>query len=66
MSNLTAVPSQEPNSRIVVIPAPEHVAGHPGCGPAVIATFVDAGTADGIDTSCVAQDAAPSPTFRLP
>ena len=32
-SNLTGVPSQEPNSRIVVMPAQEHVVGHLGCGP---------------------------------
>lgn len=65
-ANLTAVPSQEPNSLIVVMPAQEHVIGHLGCGPAVIASFVDAGTTNGLDTACVAQGAAPSPTFRLP
>jgi len=65
-ANLTAVPSQEPNSTIVVMPAQEHVVGHLGCGPAVIAAFVDAGTGNGLDTSCVAQGAAPRPTFRLP
>ncbi len=65
-ANLTAVPSQNPNSLIVVMPAQEHVVGHLGCGPAVIASFVDAGTTTGLDTSCVSQGAAPSPTFRLP
>lgn len=65
-ANLTGVPSQEPNSEIVVMPAQEHVVGHLGCGPAVIARFIDAGTANGLDTSCVAQGATPSPTFRLP
>ena len=65
-ANLEAVPSQQPNSTIVVMPAQEHVVGHLGCGPAVIAAFIDAGTGDGLDTSCVAQGAAPSPTFRLP
>ena len=54
-ANLTAVSTQEPNSRVVVMPAQEHVVGHLGCGPAVIAAFVDAGTANGLDTSCVAQ-----------
>jgi pimeloyl-ACP methyl ester carboxylesterase len=63
-SNLTAVPSQEPNARIVVMPAQEH--GHLGCGPSVIARFIDAGTASGLDTSCVAQGAAFAPTFHLP
>ena len=65
-ANLAAVPAQEPNSRIVVMPAQEHVVGHLGCGPAVIAAFVDAGSTHGLDTSCVAQGAAPTPTFRLP
>jgi pimeloyl-ACP methyl ester carboxylesterase len=65
-SNLTGVPSQEPNARVVVMPAQEHVVGHLGCGPQVIARFIDAGTASGLDTSCVAQGAAPAPTFHLP
>ncbi|MGZ6267339.1 MAG: alpha/beta fold hydrolase [Candidatus Limnocylindrales bacterium] len=65
-SNLTGVPSQEPDSRIVVMPAQEHVVGHLGCGPAVIAKFIDAGTATGLDTACVAQGASPAPTFHLP
>ena len=63
-ANLTGVPAQEPNSLIVTMPAQEHVVGHLGCGPDVIAAFVDAGTATGLDTSCVAQGAAPTPTFR--
>jgi pimeloyl-ACP methyl ester carboxylesterase len=65
-SNLADVPSQEPNSRIVVMPAQEHVVGHLGCGPSVIASFIDAGTATGLDTACVAQGASPAPTFHLP
>jgi pimeloyl-ACP methyl ester carboxylesterase len=65
-SNLATVPSQEPNARVVVMPAQEHVVGHLGCGPQVIAQFIDAGTATGLDTSCVAQGAAPAPTFHLP
>ena len=65
-ANLTAVASQEPNSKVVVMPAQEHVVGHLGCGPALIAAFVDAGTADGLDTSCMAKGADPSPSFRLP
>jgi pimeloyl-ACP methyl ester carboxylesterase len=65
-ANLTGVASQEPNARIVVMPAQEHVVGHLGCGPAVIAAFIDAGTANGLDTSCIAQGPSPAPTFRLP
>jgi hypothetical protein len=60
------VPSQEPNARVVVMPAQEHVVGHLGCGPQLIARFIEAGTAKGLDTSCVAQGAAPAPTFHLP
>jgi pimeloyl-ACP methyl ester carboxylesterase len=65
-SNLAGVTSQEPNSRIVVMPAQGHVVGHLGCGPSVIARFIDAGTATGLDTACVAQGASPAPTFHLP
>ncbi len=64
-ANLSAVPSVEPDSRIVVMPAQEHVVGHLGCMPSVIATFLDAGTADGLDAACVAEGASPTPTFRL-
>jgi pimeloyl-ACP methyl ester carboxylesterase len=65
-SNLAGVPSQEPHSRIVVMPAQGHVVGYLGCGPSVIAAFLDAGTAEGLDTACVAQGATPTPTFHLP
>ena len=65
-SNLIGVPSQQPDGRIVVMPAQEHVVGHLGCGPSVIAKFIDAGTATGLDTACVAQGASPAPTFHLP
>jgi pimeloyl-ACP methyl ester carboxylesterase len=65
-SNLTGVPSQESNSRIVVMPAQGHVVGHLGCAPSVIAAFLDAGTATGLDATCVAQGASPAPTFHLP
>jgi pimeloyl-ACP methyl ester carboxylesterase len=65
-SNLASVPSQRPDSAVVVMPAQEHVVGHLGCGPSVIAAFVDAGTAAGLDTSCIAKGAAPAPSFHLP
>jgi pimeloyl-ACP methyl ester carboxylesterase len=51
--NLLAGQGRAPNSRIVVVPAQEHVVGHLGCGPSVIGAFVDAGTADGLDASCL-------------
>ena len=65
-ANLTGVPAQQPNAKVVVMPAQEHVVGHLGCGPAVIAAFVEAGTVNGLDTSCIAQGAAPAPAFLLP
>ena len=64
-ANLTAIPTQQPNARIVVMPAQQHTVGHSGCAPHVIAEFVDAGTADGLDTSCVEQAAVPGLTFML-
>ena len=54
-ANLTSIPSQQPNARIAVMPAQQHMVGYTGCGPQVIAEFVDAGTADGLDTSCIEQ-----------
>lgn len=63
-ANLSGVPAQEPNSRIVVMPAQQHVIGHLGCVPSVIAAFLEAGSAGQLDTSCVAQE-APAPPFRL-
>jgi hypothetical protein len=52
-ANLASIPSQQPNARIVVVPAQQHVAGYTGCGPRVIAEFVEAGTAEGLDTRCI-------------
>jgi pimeloyl-ACP methyl ester carboxylesterase len=63
-TNLATVQAQQPNSRIVVMPAQQHVIGPLGCMPSVIAAFLNAGTADRLDTSCVSS-AAPVPPFRL-
>ncbi len=63
-ANLAKVPAQQPNSRIVVMPAQQHVVGHLGCLPSVIGAFLDAGRVDRLDTSCVARG-APAPPFRL-
>jgi hypothetical protein len=65
-SNLAAVPAQQPGAMVAVMPANEHVVGHLGCGPSVIAAFVDAGTTVGLDTSCLAAGSAPAPSFQLP
>ncbi len=63
-ANLTKVPIQEPNSRILVMPAQQHVIGHLGCMPSVIAAFLDGGNVNQLDTACVAEG-APAPRFRL-
>jgi hypothetical protein len=65
-ANLTSIPNQQPNARIVVIPAQQHVAGYSGCGANVIAQFVNAGTADGLDTTCLEQATVNGLTFMLP
>jgi hypothetical protein len=65
-ANLTSIPTQQPNARIVVVPAQQHTVSHTGCGPRVIAEFVEAGTADGLDTACLEQPAVPGPFFKLP
>ena len=65
-ANLAAVPSQQPNALVVAMPAQEHVVGHLGCGPRVIAAFLAAGTAEGLDTACIADGASRRPSFRLP
>jgi pimeloyl-ACP methyl ester carboxylesterase len=65
-ANLTSILTQQPNARIAVIPAQQHVVGYSGCGPQVIAEFVEAGTADSLDTTCIEQAAVPGLTFMLP
>jgi pimeloyl-ACP methyl ester carboxylesterase len=63
-ANLAAVPAKQPRSRIVVMPAQQHVVGHLGCLPSVVAGFLVAGRADLLDTSCVAAG-GPAPPFRV-
>lgn len=65
-ANLTAVPAQQPNARIIVVPGHEHVVGHLGCGPKVVAAFLDAGTTAGLDASCMAAPAAMAWQLELP
>jgi pimeloyl-ACP methyl ester carboxylesterase len=65
-ANLSGIAAQQPNSRVVVVAAQEHVVGHLGCAPAVIAAFVDAGTSDDLDTSCLVDGPPLTPVFRLP
>ena len=54
-----------PNSTHVVLPGTGHTAGGTGCGRRLIKAFVDAGTADNLDTSCVKNLTRP-PYFITP
>ena len=54
-----------PNSTHVVLPGTGHTAGGTGCGRRLIKAFVDAGTADNLDTSCVKNLTRP-PYFISP
>ena len=63
-ANLAGVAAQQPNSAVVVLPAQQHVVGHLGCMPSVIATFLAAASVDGLDVRCVANG-SPAPPFRL-
>lgn len=64
-ANLENVQAQQPNSSIVIMPAQQHVVGHLGCMPSLIALFVDSEGADGLDTSCVTDGPGQPLTFRL-
>ena len=63
--NLTSIGTQQPNSLVVVMPAQEHVVGHLGCGPTVIAAFLERGSVAGLETSCITGDGTPDLVFRL-
>lgn len=41
------------------MPAHEHVVGHLGCGPNIIAAAIEAGSAAGVDASCFTGAAMP-------
>ena len=63
-----------PASKHVVIPGTGHTAGGTGCGLRIIRNFIDKGTAEGLDTSCVSlvhrppffvSPAGPDPAITL-
>jgi pimeloyl-ACP methyl ester carboxylesterase len=54
-----------PNSRHVVLPGTGHTAGGTGCGRRLIKAFIDAGTAQNLDTGCVGKVTRP-PYFVTP
>jgi pimeloyl-ACP methyl ester carboxylesterase len=54
-----------PNSRHIVMPGTGHTAGGTGCGRRLIKAFIDAGSAAGLDDSCVKSITRP-PYFITP
>jgi hypothetical protein len=52
-----------PNGKEIVVPEQGHGVAFAGCMPNVVNAFFEAGTAKGLDTSCVALIEAPA--FRL-
>jgi pimeloyl-ACP methyl ester carboxylesterase len=54
-----------PNSLTVVVPGQGHTVAQMGCMPSIVTAFISAGTADGLDTSCVDKGGVPVPPFVL-
>ncbi len=54
-----AIAKTLPNSKHIVMPGTGHTAGGTGCGRRLIKAFIDAGTTENLDTSCVAKQARP-------
>jgi pimeloyl-ACP methyl ester carboxylesterase len=62
-----------PRARHVVLPGAAHGPSYPGCAQQLVAAFIAAGSADGLDTECLAAlpartfaPAAPRPSPRDP
>jgi hypothetical protein len=53
------------NAKHIVIPGTGHTAGGTGCGMRIIRNFIDKGTTEGLDTSCIANVKRP-PFFVTP
>jgi pimeloyl-ACP methyl ester carboxylesterase len=53
LANVAGAKSAMPNSRTVVVPGAGHGAVQLGCMPKLARQFIDAGSAAGLDTSCV-------------
>ncbi len=62
-ANLRGWRTAFPNGRLVVVPTAGHGVISTGCLPAVVARFVERGSARGLDTSCV-RDVRPPPFER--
>jgi pimeloyl-ACP methyl ester carboxylesterase len=65
-ANIADAPADFPNSLTVIAPGHGHTVAHLGCLPRVVDAFVEAGTAVGLDTSCVDDGDVPLEPFRLP
>jgi hypothetical protein len=52
-------------SKHVVLPGTGHTAGGTGCGMRIIRSFIDKGTTEGLDTSCILNVKRP-PFFVTP
>lgn len=62
-ANVADAPRELANSLTVVLPGHAHTVGHLGCMPSIIGAFVEAGTVDGLDLSCISSG-VPLPPFR--
>jgi pimeloyl-ACP methyl ester carboxylesterase len=62
-ANTGGVTAAMPNARVVTVPGGAHGVAQLGCVPRVIDDFLEAGTARGLDTSCVSL--TPYPRFKL-
>ena len=60
-----AIATTLPNSKHIVMPGTGHTAGGTGCGRRLIRSFIDAGTVQNLDTSCVDKQTRP-PYFVTP
>ena len=52
-SNVADAGTELPNSLAIAVPALGHTVGHVGCLPSIVAAFFEAGSVDGLDTSCI-------------
>ncbi len=60
-----AIAKTLPNSKHIVMPGTGHTAGGTGCGRRLIKAFIDAGTVQNLDTTCVDKQTRP-PYFVTP
>lgn len=58
-ANIADAPTELPASRTVVVPGEGHTVAHIGCVPSIVTAFLEAGSAIGLDASCVASLSLP-------